>query len=83
MNATKDIEIDQCKIEIIRLKSKLRQVSADKSIADIYDNFEEDLKRFTKFVFYDLINIFLIYFYVIYLPLIFILSYFTPQKCKG
>jgi hypothetical protein len=62
LTATKDIEIDQCKIEIIRLKSKLRQVSSDKSIADIYDNFEEDLKRFTKIIIYDLHDLINIYF---------------------
>ena len=41
----KEVELDEAKVEIIRLKTKLRQLSADKNIQDICSSFEEDLKR--------------------------------------
>jgi len=47
IQTSKDVEVDEWKVEVIRLKSKLRQISAEKSIADIYDSFEDDLKRLT------------------------------------
>lgn len=42
---SQEVEQDKWRVEIIRLKSKLRQVTADKGISDVYDCFEEDLKR--------------------------------------
>ena len=44
----KEIDLDEAKVEIIRLKTKLRQVSADKNIQDLYDTFEEDVKRLSE-----------------------------------
>ena len=41
----REVELDEAKVEIIRLKTKLRQVSADRNIQEIYDTFEEDVKR--------------------------------------
>lgn len=45
LETKKDVELDEYRVEIIRLKAKLRQMSAEKSLSDIYETFEEDLKR--------------------------------------
>ena len=44
----KEVELDESKVEIIRLKTKLRQISADKNIQDVYDSFEDDVKRLSN-----------------------------------
>ena len=45
MKTAKEIELETLRVELIRTKTKLRQASSDRSIADIYESFEEDLKR--------------------------------------
>lgn len=46
LRTAKDVELDSLRIEVIRLKTKVRKVATDKGILDIYESFEEDTKRF-------------------------------------
>ena len=51
LETKKDLELEDYRVEIIRLNAKLRQMSTEKSLSDIYNTFEEELKRFPSFVF--------------------------------
>eukprot|EP01036_Dinobryon_divergens_P026053 gene26052-34656_t len=43
-----DVDLDSYRLEVIRLKSQLRAVCEEKSLADIYSAFEADITRLLK-----------------------------------